>query len=71
MTKKLKHIFQMRFGNISFQKMVYDDLRLSAAVVTWKKSHHCGNSVEEPAETLYYVSAIISHCQMLLGSPVQ
>lgn len=35
---------------------------LVMAVVTRKKSSHCGNTVKEHLDILYYVSAILSQC---------
>lgn len=33
---------------------------LLVAVVIWKKSSHCGNTVKEHLDILYYISAILN-----------
>lgn len=58
-TRKVIYFSQMRLG---FFMMTSVASSLVMAVVTQKKSSHCGNTVKEHLDILYYVSAILSQC---------
>lgn len=58
-TRKVIYIFQMRLRCFM---VTFVASSLVMAVVTWKKSSHCGNTVKEYLDILYYIFAILSQC---------
>lgn len=56
-TKRVIYISQMRFRSFT---MTFVASSLVIAMVAWKKSRHCGDTVKEHLDILYYISVILS-----------
>lgn len=67
-TKKVIYVFQMRLRCFM---MTFFASSLVMAVVTWKKSSHCGNTVKEHLDIFYCILSVQYFLNVKCGLVVQ